>query len=169
MKITWSTRDGREVKVEIEQHGAEVVATAFVGGKYVFCGTPELMEMPISGAVARLGNLGLVQERYDEVMAAIRALRAELDEIPEVKFDKLARQRERLAETLNWARDDAYQAEHDRIEHTRVTGIGTAAVNHSSKVHEAEAALAAFDAAHPEIVAELKADRAKRTAAHMWD
>jgi hypothetical protein len=35
--------------------------------------------------------------------------------------------------------------------------------------HEAEAALAAFDAAHPDIVEQLKAEKAEMVNRHMWD
>lgn len=76
----------------------------------------------------------------------------------------LREQREAAAAALATALD-RYQDAMDQAIRTSIGNTGPA----SQAIEAAERDIAEFDAAHPEIIAEIKAERAARAANHMWD
>lgn len=97
-----------------------------------------------------------------EEIAAIETAKAAMASKP----DALVSERTALVDALNAAheiesarRDAAWEAEDEASAMTR----------DASAIAKAQAALDAFDAAHPEIIAQIKRERIERTAQHMWD
>jgi len=86
-EIAWNTKDGKEVKVEIELQTkktlfadgynletecCELNIRAIVGGEVVGYGRPEKANHPV--AVAKIGKLGITKENLDKINDAIAAI-----------------------------------------------------------------------------------------------
>ena len=167
MTTTWTTQSGHDVRIDVQDSIGTVVAAAYLDGKLVRRGLPQLLRAPqtISGQriVATLGPLGLPQERYDAVVAMLGARQAEIDSTPDGMMRKLLAERETLARAVGYILDAEHDEHQERIEQMSATGCARA-VTRDYKAEEAAArtALAAFDAAHPEVVVALQAAKAER-------
>lgn len=101
--------------------------------------------------------------RTDEQRARLAAAQERLD------ARRLRGERESLVRTYNsWmaevTRDDLYESEHEHINLARQREAKAA----EPKLEAARIALAAFDAAHPEVLAEIKAEEATRVERNRW-
>lgn len=112
----------------------------------------------------------MTQKLWSEFNAAMRkAGRGEgvsYENIEEEVPLTLEEQREELTWELSAALD-RYQDAMQRAHASSVGGMDLARA--SEAVKAAEAAIAAFDAEHPEIIAAIKAKRAENADRHMWD
>jgi uncharacterized protein YhaN len=173
--ITWAAGNGSEIKVEIRDDCGDVVVDSWINGKWQgACDGPVMLPSPVkvgdSVAVSKLGrSIGLTQERHDAIVAAIEARKAEFDADPAVVMGRLIEERRGLAAVLNSVRSYAYEMQANRIERARVTGLDSTLPDTAAEEAEAVKALADFDAAHPEVIAEIRAERKERAEQHMWD
>jgi hypothetical protein len=159
--FTKTLRDGRTATV------TPIAGTGFVraaiGGKEVYSGTlavaPKLPNIPAE-MTRRAGPVLLTEAEYDQIRAIQAAAWQAWLATPEGRAADLKAQRESLLRALNAAGDawtsgradaqdndsmDAYYAGQDAQDQAAITA--------------AERALADFDAAHPEIAAEIRRQR----------
>ncbi len=174
--IKWTAGNGSEIKIEVRESSCgEPVVDMWINGKTQGnCQGPVMLDTPVKSgdavAVSRLGrSIGLTQERHDQVVAAIAACQANLDADSAVILARLIEERRGLVLRLDSVRSYAYEMQANRIERARVTGLDSRVPDTAAEEAAAAESLAAFDAAHPEIIEHLKADRSERAARHMWD
>jgi len=113
------------------------------------------------GVVATIGRVALTADRYETLTAEAAALKAEYRQSPE----GLRGQRRDLVAAIRGAGDEAWAAR-ERAFQADIGGIPS---YDTPKVRAARAALVAFDAAHPEVVAALAAAKAADADRHAWD
>ncbi len=167
MTTTWTTQSGHDVRIDVQDSIGTVVAAAYLDGKLVRRGLPQLLGAPqtISGQiiVASVGPIGLTQERYDAVVTMLADRQAEIDSTPDGSMRKLLAERDLLTQAVGYILDAEHDEHQERIEQMAATGCARA-VTRDYKADEAaaRAALAVFDAAHPEVVVALQAAKAEQ-------
>jgi len=165
--MTWTAGNGKEITIEITSHLCRPMATSFIGGKRDFSGEPYLFPAPKTVGdkviVGAIGAVGLTQDRYDELMRLMSEVKESLDSNPEVILHRLIERRYDLARDLTFAQDDAHDHETRRIEEIRASGRSSLGPVDLSGVQTATKALADFDAAYPEIIVKITADRQAET------
>jgi len=114
-----------------------------------------------AGIVASIGRVALTKERYDALQAEVKRLAAEWAATPA----GLRSQRDSLEMGVRGALEDARLAREQAFEDDCAHGLPG---YDTSAVLAARSALAEFDAAHPEIVKELKADEAAAVERNKW-
>ena len=116
----------------------------------------------------RGGELQLRPEAIEPLAAAISAAQAAHAARPEVQAAALRQQREDLFLRIVGCRDEI-RARKDRAWERGDERRGVVDdPGWASKLAEAEAALAEFDQQHPEVLAEIKAERARRAEEGRW-
>ncbi len=167
--VTWTAGNGSAIKIEVAEYLDSAVAYASVNGKHEIGSKPIMLDAPVklggNVVVARIGNVGLTQERLDQVLAAMATAQDEIDARPDVQMRKLIAQRAALAEKIGYVMDAAHEAHMALIETTSAQGFAMSSPrDFATEEKAARARLAEFDAAHPEVVAKIEADRAEATA-----
>ena len=167
-KLTWTSADGThqlEAWVEIGIGGVVWCATldgADEGKLY----TPTTHDIPAEaralGFTARIGRVGLTQERHEILRAEAARLAVEYSMRPAALREK----REDLCNEIRWATEDAREARDKAFEVDCINGLPG---YNTPAVQAARKALADFDAAHPEIVDAIEAEREERRKRHEWD
>jgi len=146
--------DGREVSDtartpldEISAAQAERLPAAFRGGY-------------------RIGPVALTRAEGEQIRAAAEAARAAWEASPAGQHAKLVAERRWLADCLAGAREEAaFRADRAWERGDEEAGVD----REDAAVRAARAELLAFDARHPEIVAELQAERAERAERSAWN
>ena len=163
--LTWKAANGMKISVSAEEYCGKARAIARINGKR------ELGEIspPRKGTpaqiVAMIGRVGLTADRLDALNAAVQALQADLDAAKGRPALALIQERAELVNRLNQIRSGAVAATRREIEEISRNGFAAhKARDTSAKEAEAVAKLAAFDTAHPEVSAHLKAERGAATA-----
>lgn len=121
-----------------------------------------LLDTGVTGSNGKRDVVGLTEAQYQIHLDAVAAHRAAVLARPKT----LRAQRADLSAALADLRETAYQAEHDAIEQLRTTGRTQPAADRSAEIALAQQALADFDAAHPEVKAEIAAEHASELAAN---
>jgi len=165
-KLTWQSRDGQHALaawVEIGIGGVIWHATVDgreCGGCYG-AGTAVSPAFRAAGVVANIGRVALTADRYAALCAEAAALKVQYRQSPE----GLRGQRRDLGAAIRGAVAEA-QAARERAFQEDIGGIPS---YDTPKVRAAHAALAAFDEAHPGVVAALAAAKAADADRHAWD
>lgn len=167
--ITWAAGNGAEIKITVGEYLDSAIAYASVAGKRELMSNPAMLKAPAKVGdkiiVASIGKVGLTQERLDQVRAMMAAVQAEIDARPEAQMRKLITQRERLAAAIGYILDAAHEAHVRFIERASANGFAKhPARDFASEEQAARAALSEFDAAHPDVVATVAANKAAATA-----
>jgi hypothetical protein len=116
--------------------------------------------------VTRQTRIGVTAETATEIETWMTQMRATLNATPEVQDRILRSERSDLAGEVR----DAVQQGSDVITyHSNSPRAGQMIAAAQVKQAAAEEALRAFDAAHPEVLETIKAERAESAARHMWD
>lgn len=161
--IKYLAGDGKtEIEIRVERKGNAVTLTTFVGGKYDWSAhdlAAVAKNCPVPGAVASIGRVALKQDRVDQVRAIITQIQSEIDADPVAQMQKLIAERNKLSRNLSYILDAAHEDHVNRVEHMSAHGFAHASKrDFEAEEKSARAALAAFDAAHPDTVAKIKAD-----------
>jgi hypothetical protein len=82
---------------------------------------------------------------------------------------QLRSERDRLADEIGCLAEAAHEDRVTAIERASATGVYSKPDDRADAIAAARAALAAFDAAHPEIKAEIVREREASVKRHMWD
>lgn len=162
-------QNGTSAEIRIGSYCDEPVVLLYIEGRQKNCwrlSIPLDLPKPVlaaNGITYRhaLGVLALTAEEAATVSAAMDAEKTAYDVTPQAIARKLRRQRQRLYEVhegtiidMNAHRDGRYH--HDTGMH------GMAA--HEAAVAASGKAIEAFDADHPEVIAEIQAESAERIA-----
>jgi len=172
-KIEWTGTKGNALAVEIVEAriggATRATARAYVDGRRF--GDDVLTERsslrnPPAAVLAVVGQLAITDAG---VMAKIRTgiadLQAQIDIRPEVVRSRLAQQRGVLAARIGYIVSAGAEDRERIIERANATGImRTAKRDYATEHAAATAALAAFDAEHPDVLAEIMAQRADDVA-----
>lgn len=158
--LTWTASNGSAIEIEARIGIGGAVLVARIDGKQVASHYgPTILKTPVAAngqsVVASIGKVGLTAERYALVREIYEPIKAQyaksLENLGEIRRD--------LVERLVNIRIEADDAANDRIERAIGTGIYSGGADYSTKERAAVDALAAFDAAHPEIIDAIRADR----------
>jgi hypothetical protein len=170
--LTKTSADGRSIEIRIHVERGLAIVVGYLAGQQHAAGLTTLgRPVAIKGQsyVASVGKLALTQAEADTVRAACRA--AELA-TPEgqaaalrAEATALRAERRMLVVEVNGALDDTRQAR----ERGSDEDLGNIPDYDSREYREALARLAAFDAAHPEVKAAIKAEREADRIRHQWD
>ena len=101
----------------------------------------------------------------DEAAKLDAAARQEAEINPNI----LRSRRERLVDEINYLGDAAHEDHVASIERASATGVYRKPADNSAALEKARAALADFDAAHPEIVAAIEQERQESIERNMWN
>ena len=147
-------------------------ARAYVDGKRA--GEDRLIERTVGAnlrnmpaeILAVVGKIAITNpETLDKVKAGIAVLQAEIDLRPTTIRRRLHEQRATLAENIGYIVSAWGEERERRIERASATGIMRAESRDYTAEHAvATAALAEFDAAHPEVLVAIEAERAENVA-----
>lgn len=154
------TTDGERVYVN---GTARVALPARAGSPVV-----RIVETGCRGANGKMDVVGLTSEHWAIHEAACAALRLARTVAPQ----SLRQVRADLAGAVTDLQDAAYEADHAAVQGGVETGRIAIAPSRAAEIEAARTALATFDAAHPEIVAEIKAARdaqSTETRRIAWD
>lgn len=166
--LTWTTSKGSSIEVTIREYAGRARAEARINGALeIETGLrPVSREVTASiGVTACIGRVGLTAEREAAVRALMTRVQAEIDATPQARRAALSVERGQLADRIGYLVDAAHEDGVARVEQMSATGVAPKALRDwAAEEAVARAALAAFDAAHPEIVAALEAERAVRAA-----
>ena len=170
--ITWTAGNGSKIAISIAESDGRAVASASVDGVRELERSPTMLKAPLqigdAVVVATIGKIGLTQERLDAVMAMMSAAQADIDARPDVQMRKLIAQRRRLAEQIGDILDAAHEAHVRFIERASAHGFAHRdGRDFDAEEKAARAALAAFDTAHPDVVAAVAADKAAAAASFL--
>jgi hypothetical protein len=165
-----------EATIRIGQYCGDPVIWFDLAGRNISCWgcSPTLIETlktPIttkSGELChhKIGPLPLTDSETETLRAAVIAAKEEHEATPEAKTEKLRNQRRDLACGVAGAVDDL-GAHRERCYRQDTGFYGMAPFE--ARIISAQKALAEFDAAHPEMIVEIKAEQAEATARNMWN
>lgn len=179
--VTRTTRDGRALTVGVKDYlPGHPVAVAYLDGALAAMSTPMAIDAPgvfraganlaamraagVTHAIAnasRSVSVALLAAEADVILAEIERRVAAHAASEDGQRNSLRSEREALAAEVAGALDDqadAYERAHDR-EDARAEIVRR---EHQPAVDAARAALAAFDAEHPEVAAAIRAERMDR-------
>lgn len=167
--IAWTASNGAEIKIEVGEYLDHAIATAYVAGKREMQSAPAMLKAPTKVGekiiVATIGRVGLTQEQLDHVTTAMAAVQAEIDARPEVNIRKLIAERNRLSAEISYILDAAHDEHVRYIERASADGFAKrSGRDFMAEEQAARAALAQFDAAHPEVAAKIATDKAEAAA-----
>lgn len=181
MLVTRTTRDGRTLTVGVKDYlPGHPIAVAYLDGKLAasgtplavdapgaFGGTPKLAAIKAQGVTHVLTNasrtvsIALFAAEAAPILAEIDRRRDAYAASPEGRAAGLRSEREALVAAVDGAIEDqadAYDRAHDRQD----AAAEIIRREHQPAVDAARAALAAFDAAHPEVADAIRAERMAR-------
>lgn len=169
-EINYTAGNGMKVCISAERYLDSVSLYAAIDGKRELSSKVTMLDKPVtigeSVVVAQIGHIGLTQARLDLVNAMIAECQAEIDADPKVNERKLMQQRGALADAVGYIIGAAHE------EHMRNVERGWSRVSardYDAEESVARALLAEFDAAHPEIIAAIEAERSRRVESAMWN
>lgn len=166
-KIEYKAGNESQISLEIYEYLDLAIVDARIDGKKQVMCTPAMFDAPKKMGdkilVGHIGNIGLTQDRYDELKAAMDVLQIEIDSRPEVQLKKLISKRESLAANIGYILDAAHEDHVNRVEKMSENGFASASkIDWPAKEKAAREELAAFDEAHPEVAAKMEADKGER-------
>lgn len=159
--LTWTASNGAEIEITAEADEDGAILTAKIDGKVV--ARREILDrvtpVVVNGqtVVAAIGKVGLTAERAEAVRAMLAAAKAECGDLADLRSRRVE-----LVSALSSIRRESDYAARRRITTASATGIDKGSRSLSTRERAAADALDAFDVAHPEILAEIQAERANR-------
>lgn len=173
MKTIKSESNGKSVEYRIYKYLNEIIVDVKVNGKHYTSSKPEIISEIMQGRqmYGRIGSVYISKpDVWNEIWTAYTEIKEQMESSDEYKVNQLREQRDRLARSLKYALDDLHEAGQRKVE---AAMQGQAYRYDSGKleaeVNTARAALNAFDAAHPEIIAGIRKERDERTERNMWN
>lgn len=168
--VTRTTKDGRTLEVSVKRYlPGSWTAIATLDGAYAANGsvldlTPQVKaQLPgFTHYVLGKSPIALKADEAQILLAAIAAGERADRETPEAQIERLRTERRQLVGDVQSAIEeqaDAYEAAHAR-EDVLAERIQA---SHEPAIATARAAVQAFDAEHPEIVAAIRAEQQERT------
>ena len=171
--IKAAAKNGQTVEYRISEHLKKISVEVFVDGKRKAGGFPEVVNSTIQGHYihGKVASVYITKgDVWSDIVSAYAEAKAALEESDEYKMTQLLEQRETLAYNLKYAQEELYEAETRKVE---MAGQGHPyrydAEAMEIEIATAKAALAAFDKAHPEVIALINKDRDERTERNMWN
>lgn len=165
--IKYLAGDGKtEIEIRVRRLINSVCVVTYINGIYDNEQSELRKEVnnQMPGVVASVGRIVLRQDRADEVQAMIDALQAEIDACPVAQMARLTETRQSLSSDLIYILDAAHEAHYNAVEQMSANGFAKRnARDFEFEEKSARAALADFDAAHPDVVAAIKAIADKQT------
>lgn len=164
------TPKGRMV-IKLGEHMGELVAAFSIGGKVYnshgdrYGAVRKLAAPEKRGAITvthEVKGFGVLTESTGaKVQAAFEAAVEAWRVSPEGQFRALRLERSQLETAWELAREAADEERREALSSTLKTGIARKPTDRKAEIEEARKALIAFDAAHPEIAAAVKEERAR--------
>lgn len=173
MKIIKSESNGKSVEYRIYEILNKIIVDVKVNGKHYTSSKPEIINETVQGRqmYGRIGSVYISKpEVWGEIWTAYTEAKEKLESSDEYKIKKLRERREKLAFDLKYAQDELHETGQRKVE-AAMQGL---AYRYDSGKLEAEiatakAALDAFDAAHPEIIAGIRQERDEQTERNIWN
>lgn len=162
--MTKQSSKGQRVEIAVGQYLNDLSATITVDGKRIIGGYPTIIDLTPAvndcSKAAQISNVkvALTDDEAATLQAEIDAAQAELDADPIAQLSKLMEQRARLALEINLAGEAKSRIMQQAVHTGRYNQ--QAADEAEARQANAQATLVEFDAAHPEVKAEI----ARRTA-----
>lgn len=160
--LTKATRDGRTVEVYLARVNALYAYRVMLAGEHHATGGLQTFRDTDLQAV---GKVAFTPEEAAVLEAATRAA-YEAEKTPE---QRLAEQRESLARAYQAAVDEQRDAYERALDSRGPEAAINAREAGEAAIQQARQALAAFDAAHPELTTARQAEREERRRRHEWD
>lgn len=165
--------NGREFEFNIYEYLNDILVEVRVDGKRHTTAKPEVHHEMLQGKqhYGRIGKVYISKpDVWQEIWTAYTEEKERLESSDKYKVKKLREQREKLAYDLKYAREDLYETEQRKVEAMMqgdAYNYDADALN--AAIADAEAALKAFDEAHPEIIVGIRKERDERTERNMWN
>lgn len=176
--FTKTAANGKLISIRMETAWDGPTLTVYVDGKYVRASHEVTL---ISPALRRHGgypahithvvaNVGLTSEDAIIVESAFVPLKEAWEQRPEVVTAHLREKRNALVLAVQGAQDALIGARADCFddEHSS-SNLGTVTEAGMADIKAARSALAAWDREHPEIIAQIEAERKADVERHIWD
>lgn len=150
---------GQQVEIKVGQYLNSLSVTITVDGKRVVGGYPNIVDLTpaVNGCskAVQVSNVkvALTDTETTTLQAEIDAAQAEIDADPAAQLSKLLSDRQRLALEIKLASEAQSRIMRQAVHTSRYDQQG--ADEAKTRQTEAQQALAEFDAAHPEVVAEI--------------
>jgi hypothetical protein len=161
------------IEYRISEYLGSVSIEVRVNGKRHTEGQPAPTSEVVQGKqmYGRINNVFFSRpDVWAEVWTAYNATKEQVESSDEYKTRQLRQQRERLAYDLKYAHDDLHETQQRKVEAAMQGQAYRYDVDKlEAEIAAAKAALAAFDEAHPEIIAVIRKERDERTERNMWN
>lgn len=155
--ISRNTQSGLPVEIRIETEGDRRFANALVSGKSTGSGIPGKLPKRVGDFTHIVGKVAITTAEYDLIIAALRAPKTDLRS-----------QRASLLATYQGLIEDAEAAFNHLHAQENTDAAYRAKADAEPKIAAALQAIRDFDAAHPEIVEAIKADKAETADRNRW-
>ena len=168
--LTLSTPSGKAVTVELGEYvDRPYIHRITVDGQRVGSANASIAPRPAgtpdtTGGV--VGRVALDVESTARLQSAIDALSAEIEARPEVKIERLISERESLAREVGYATEDWHESR-ERAWESGDEARTFGAASDETAIETAKRRLREWDAAHPEVVAEIARRRDESTERYL--
>lgn len=173
--LSKQTSDGRAVVVFGGEYlGEAIIRRVTIGAETIRGISSNVYSMPKpQGAathyIAGKPPVGLTSAEADQIIAALATLQAIINtaKAPVAAVSNLSNERRDLvAQHAGLCDEQSYQFERAHAQQNE--NAWNIKASYEPKIEAAEAAIAAFDAAHPEILAEIKTEEADSVERNRW-
>lgn len=167
--FTKTASTGQQIEVRLKEYLPGVfIAQLFLDGQFVFGeDKPTLLKQPkgdITHWMGRQGKaIGLTTAEAQIIQSAIEQADAAAKETPEGTQRRLRQERESLVATYQGLMDEA-DAAFERGMESDGSSAWRAKMAFSARITDAQLAVEKFDAAHPEMLDAINAEKAAATA-----
>lgn len=152
--MTKKTQDGRTVEFRVEGFSGYYTIEAYIAGQLVSQGTEVVrLAQPVKGCTHRLDKVALTTDEATTLQQAVEATPAYVEY-------KLRQERQDLIAQHSGLCEDA-QETYWRLHNQERADAWSCKAEIDKQADEAWQAVVAFDAAHPEIVAKIRAEKAE--------
>lgn len=167
--VTRTTQDGRTLEIGVKRYiPGSWVATATLNGTHAAMGSVLALEPKLKARLPGITHyipgtapIALRAEEAQILLAAIAAGEQADLETPEAQIERLRTERRERVGDIQAAIEE--QADAFEAAHTREDVLAwQIKARHEPAIAAARAALAAFDAAHPDIIAAIRAEQEER-------
>ena len=170
--IESQAHSGQSVDYRVCEHLNQISVEVYVNGKRYAGGVPKVVEEMVQGKYiyGKIVSVYLSKEEvWREVWEAYVAAKEQIESSEEYKAKQLRKCREGLAWDVKYAKDAQYEAEKKVVDMAMCgRSYKYNAEELQTKIDKAAKALAAFDKAHPEVIAVMEKERDERIERNMW-
>lgn len=159
---TYVSRKGNEIVISIGRGQLDNVNMRVTTGDTVIWSDSKSYDGLFAEVLDKLVEGGLPVEQKERVLKAVVAMEDRINAEPEVAFKNLVAKRKSILESINSclsARLDEYNNLIERVSATGVMGKNNQNY-YESREADLRKQLEEFDAAHPEVIAKLKSQKA---------